>query len=458
MKNLSSQNIQEEKYFITSLRKNFQDKKKIFHPEEKVFYQQSSIVERDFHWRIEREKKISSLDFKSPFNVTLEAKYQKKFSTKSFFIIAHFLSPPLFYQKSKKIQAIPPLGKKEIELYWKNLYLPQKSYSILGIYSPSGWENHLLENPPSLPLCSLILIYKNHLGWQFLSPETKLSSEILLLYNLDSYKTKKERVQNLVAKNLSQKSDYIPIEKIVKELSIPDSIFEKLIEEILVDNPDLVREFFQGTEILRYSQLGGTTMFFRKRKANSKEENFNNKTMSMLQKLDQLLAHNKIQLQKLQEEILVLENQEQREVEKIKEGHLSTREESFSLQDVKRLRKQIQNLEQRASIHDKNIDHNLNMISRVQDIEAMQMQGVEESEVDEVAYLFEKEMDDFQKKISAFKLVEVKESVLSLEDKSELENLKEEIISNSKKQTLKKKESKTVQEENSSSKTSFEIQ
>lgn len=118
-------------------------------------------------------------------------------------------------------------------------------------------------------------------------------------------------------------------------------------------------------------------------------------TSELLTALDDVLTHNEVELKVVQKEYEKLEGAERAEADKIREGDVAGRQKRYTLQSIKRLRLQLDNLEHRMAIYDRSITMNLKLIARIQDMEAMQQRGVDENKVDEILADYETQLMEF---------------------------------------------------------------
>lgn len=121
----------------------------------------------------------------------------------------------------------------------------------------------------------------------------------------------------------------------------------------------------------------------------------------LTRQLDELITANELEYRKLQKEIAELERQERGEVDDIRSGKLGSRSRKVALMNVRRLRRQADGLEGRLRIHDDNMKLHLALLGKVQSLEAMDMRGVEEKQVDAIAVEFQEEFERYSAAIEA---------------------------------------------------------
>jgi hypothetical protein len=158
-----------------------------------------------------------------------------------------------------------------------------------------------------------------------------------------------------------------------------------------------------------------------------------NITREMLEHLDELITQNEVELRKTRQELARLELSERASIENIKSGRVGEREKEFVLLQIKRTRSQMESLKVKADILNKNIELHLNLVGKIQQMEAMDLRGIEQSLVERVMLDFEEGMDKFREAVHASEgVTKNKEEVLTAKDKDELRKLEKEILGEAK--------------------------
>lgn len=114
----------------------------------------------------------------------------------------------------------------------------------------------------------------------------------------------------------------------------------------------------------------------------------------LVEGLDRLKTENELEFNRLKEEVLHLEEEEQTLILELQNG-LTERRKKFTLQAIQRCRKQMENLERRMSIHDRNILLHLTLIGKILDLEAMEMKGVDEKTIEDLLIDFETKLENY---------------------------------------------------------------
>lgn len=152
-------------------------------------------------------------------------------------------------------------------------------------------------------------------------------------------------------------------------------------------------------------------------------------TREMLEHLDELITQNEVELRKTRQELARLELSERASIENIKSGRVGEREKEFVLLQIKRTRGQMESLKLKADILNKNIELHLNLVGKIQAMEAMDLRGIEQNVVERVMLDFEEGMEKYREAVhSGEGVIHKKEDVLSAKDKEDLRKLEKEIL------------------------------
>jgi hypothetical protein len=145
--------------------------------------------------------------------------------------------------------------------------------------------------------------------------------------------------------------------------------------------------------------------------------------------LETLRARNEIDLRDNEEQLIGLEKAIIAEENSIRKGGLTAIEETIVLRRIERLGKQRANLEKQATIYNENVNLHLNLIARIQEMEAMRSRGVGEEEIDRLA-------NDIEDNVEVYKRVSIaaedgSNTVSAVDESAErrrLEELKKRIV------------------------------
>jgi hypothetical protein len=152
-------------------------------------------------------------------------------------------------------------------------------------------------------------------------------------------------------------------------------------------------------------------------------------TRDLVKGLETLRARNEIDLRDNEEQLIGLEKAIIAEENSIRKGGLTTTEEMIILRRIERLAKQRANLEKQVSIYHENVNLHLNLIAKIQEMEAMRSRGVSEDEIDRLAGDVEAHVEEYKRVSIA---AEDGSSIVSAVDESaerrRLEELKKRIM------------------------------
>ena len=147
----------------------------------------------------------------------------------------------------------------------------------------------------------------------------------------------------------------------------------------------------------------------------------------VLRGLDELITRNEMEVNNLTAEMEALESVEQGEVEKVREGSLPERSKNNVLRRIQRLRKQMDNLEERQRIYNRNINLQIELVGRIQALEAMELRGVDEDRIDSILAEYEEELTNYQSVLETEEIA-TGDLVSQLDDSDELAALEGELV------------------------------
>lgn len=104
----------------------------------------------------------------------------------------------------------------------------------------------------------------------------------------------------------------------------------------------------------------------------------------LLRGLEELRLRNEMEMHELEEELGAVEKAQVLEEDRVRKGDLTPTVKTATLRKVERLRKQVATLDARLAIYNENINLHLDLISRVQKVDAMEMRGVGEDQIDDL--------------------------------------------------------------------------
>jgi hypothetical protein len=147
----------------------------------------------------------------------------------------------------------------------------------------------------------------------------------------------------------------------------------------------------------------------------------------LLRELDRVLTENEVEYKDLERELERLEEKERLESAKIREGAVEGRQKRSTLLSIQRLRRQMDNLESRLRIYDRNMSLHQNLIGKIQEMEAMRLRGIDEKAIDKIVMEFEEQLEKYEETMSAGELAETAERTTAREER-ELAEIEREIL------------------------------
>lgn len=151
-------------------------------------------------------------------------------------------------------------------------------------------------------------------------------------------------------------------------------------------------------------------------------------TDELLGQLDTLVTRNEMKCAELTNEIEKLELIEKDIADKVRAGSLAGLNKSTALHRIQRIRKQKENYHFRLKIYHKNINMQMNLIGKIQEMEAMEMAGLEESKIDEILLKAEERTEQYERLTTAGKVLDEMRGRVSVAEERELAELEAEIL------------------------------
>lgn len=147
----------------------------------------------------------------------------------------------------------------------------------------------------------------------------------------------------------------------------------------------------------------------------------------LLRGLDHLLTQNEVEFRELERELEKLEAREREEIDRVRAGAVDGRQKRNALLAIQRLRKQMENYENRLRIYDRNMNLHLDLIGKIQEIEAMKLRGVDEARIDRIVMDFEEALEKYDDTMHAAEVAGESRSRLGAKDERDLAALEREI-------------------------------
>lgn len=150
-----------------------------------------------------------------------------------------------------------------------------------------------------------------------------------------------------------------------------------------------------------------------------------------LDRYDELITRNEVELRKVMQELQRLEMQEKAQAEALKAGKIGDQEKEVVLLSVKRNRTRIESLKHRIHVYNKNIEVLQSMVDKHQTIAAMNLRGIENQMVERLAMDFDERKDKYMESIETANAMKGTDTgILSLAEKEDLKKLERELLGN----------------------------
>ncbi len=117
----------------------------------------------------------------------------------------------------------------------------------------------------------------------------------------------------------------------------------------------------------------------------------------LIKELEGLRGRNEVDLRENEQELIGLEKAVLLEEDAVRRGGMTPTEETIVLRRIERLQKQRENLDRQVSIYNENVNLHLNLIARIQEMEAMRSRGVAEDQIDRLVEDVEGHVEEYKR-------------------------------------------------------------
>jgi hypothetical protein len=149
----------------------------------------------------------------------------------------------------------------------------------------------------------------------------------------------------------------------------------------------------------------------------------------LIRELEGLRGRNEVELRENEQELIGIEKAILLEETSIRKGGLTATEETIVLRRIERLQKQRENLDRQVSIYNENINLHLNLISKIQEMDAMRSRGVAEDQIDQLVEDVEGHVEEYKRvSIAAESGTTVSSAVDQSAERRRLDEIKSRIL------------------------------
>ncbi|MBX3395695.1 MAG: hypothetical protein KF841_10040 [Phycisphaerae bacterium] len=265
----------------------------------------------------------------------------------------------------------PPITKSQLLDHISRLITDGKAVHLVGVCSPSGFEDDVWNHPPQLPNVKLILVApRPDGGWRVVPADSRIDARLVKLFDPEENSQKLNRIrQEIEARRIDLLTGSLSATQLARELDLPVPLVNNAFEAIARTDPEL-----------RVSKRGGEAVMYRGATKTSAEED---RSMSLAEWIRGLFSKEGEELKKINvlsekraslstrldrmyEDIGALEKREARLMEEGKAANSTVTKRRVAAQ-VARLRKDISRYNTSASILSKQINvisthiHNLEL-------------------------------------------------------------------------------------------------
>ena len=157
----------------------------------------------------------------------------------------------------------PPVTLSQLAEYVRGVVKDDRAPHLIGVCSPSGFEEEVWTLPPELPNVKLVLIEsREDGGWRVGSADAKLDERLCKLFDPEQIGQKLERVcQEIEERSPDLLTGGLTASDLARKLDLPPPLVQQAFERTAKENPEL-----------RVSKRAGEMMLFRGAPVLSDEE------------------------------------------------------------------------------------------------------------------------------------------------------------------------------------------
>jgi hypothetical protein len=147
----------------------------------------------------------------------------------------------------------PPVTLAELVAHVRSLVLDAKTPHLIGICSPSGFEEQVWSVPLDLPNVKLVLIEpREQGGWRVRSPDGKLDERLCKLFDPEDVGRKIERVRREITdRSADLLTGGLTASSMAEQLDLPERIVQEAFAQVTKADPEL-RVSRQAGEVMLY--------------------------------------------------------------------------------------------------------------------------------------------------------------------------------------------------------------
>jgi hypothetical protein len=149
----------------------------------------------------------------------------------------------------------------------------------------------------------------------------------------------------------------------------------------------------------------------------------------LLKGLEAQRGKNEMDLRENEDQLIALEKSLFAEEDKIRRGGLSPTEEATILRRIERYGKQRGNLEKLVGIYNGNVNFHMNLIARIQEMEAMRSRGVSEEQIDRLVGEAEENLEKYRREsLAGESTAQIPDAISDSAEQKRLAEIKNRIV------------------------------
>jgi hypothetical protein len=149
----------------------------------------------------------------------------------------------------------------------------------------------------------------------------------------------------------------------------------------------------------------------------------------LLKGLEAQRGRNEMELREHEDQLIALEKSLLLEEDRIRKGGLSPTEEATILRRIERYGNQRDSLEKLVGIYNGNVNFHINLIAKIQEMEAMRSRGVSEDQIDRLIGEVEENLEIYKREsLAGENTAQMPEAVNNSDERKRLAEIKNRII------------------------------
>ncbi|MCG8405498.1 MAG: hypothetical protein MI923_09910 [Phycisphaerales bacterium] len=181
--------------------------------------------------------------------------------------VASVLAPPGPLLESE--ESAPPVSSSQLMEHVRSLMTEGKATHLIGVCSPSGFEEDVWNNPPEFQNVKLVLVApREDGGWRVSAGDTKLDPRLCKLFDPEDVGHKINRVRREVeARSTDLLTGSLSATKLARDLELPVPLVNNALEAVAKADPELRVSkrsgdvtLYRGAAVMSYEEDGSMSL------------------------------------------------------------------------------------------------------------------------------------------------------------------------------------------------------